>query len=162
MREKQNNQDRAQSHNQFDNSHSRIEEGRIREDYIELKITKDQLLRQIEDMKEKIKKLERKNEKLQGKVEGVKEQQIEKERLLIQYKELMKEQGPTSEQKMQIYNLNQENQKLKGELQETNEELDNLRAQMIKKKKTLLGEIENFINVKNTFEQSFHSELLKS
>lgn len=38
IKEKQSFNDRGQSQNQFDNSHSRIEEGRMRDDYIEIKI----------------------------------------------------------------------------------------------------------------------------
>lgn len=55
-----------------------------------------------------------------------------------------------------IFNLTQENQKLKLEKEETKKEMDDLRNQIVKKKRTLLGEIENFINAKNVFEKSFH------
>lgn len=81
-----------------------------------------------------------------------------------EYKEVIKE-APKQEvddNRDLIFQLTQENNKLKKDKEELQKEIDDLRALIIKRKRALLIELANFVNSKNTFEKSFHSELTKN
>lgn len=51
---------------------------------------------------------------------------------------------------------------LSKEKNNSDQRYDDLRNEMISKKKALLVELVNFVNTKNTFETSFYSELTRN
>ena len=90
----------------IDQTHSRIEETRLKDDYLEIKLMHEQLKRNLDEEKEKNSKLERQNERLQDKLETVKQSSFQdKEKVVKEFKETVREPLPVDDNRDLIFQL---------------------------------------------------------
>lgn len=90
----------------IDQTHSRIEENKLRDDYLEMKLLNEQLKRNLDDEKDKNKKLERKVEKLEDKLSTIHTDHAkDKEKMISEYKEIIKEPQQIDDNRDLIFQL---------------------------------------------------------